>query len=95
MNKKNLQQLEQETYDFLTLIPKGKVVTYGQIAEYLGNKGLARVVWHILHNNPSEDLFPCYKVVNSQGRLAPKFVFGGLEEQKQRLEKDGINMKLN
>ena len=85
MDKKNLEQLEQETYEFLTLIPKGKVVTYGQIAEYLG----------ILHNNPSEELFPCYKVVNSQGKLAPKFVFGGADEQKIRLEKDGIKVVNN
>ena len=92
MNKKNLEQLEQETYEFLTLIPKGKVVTYGQIAENLGNKGLARVVGNILHNNPSEELFPCYKVVNSQGKLAPTFAFGGTDEQKRRLEKDGIKV---
>lgn len=95
MSKKNLETLEQETFDFLTLIPKGKVVTYGQIAEYLGNKGLARVVGNILHNNPSEDLFPCYKVVNSQGRLAPNFAFGGTDEQKRRLEKDGIKVIKN
>lgn len=95
MNKKNLIQLEQETYEFLTLIPKGKVVTYGQIAEYLGNKGLARVVGNILHNNPSEELFPCYKVVNSQGKLASSFVFGGIDEQKSRLEKDGIKVVNN
>lgn len=92
MCKKNLEMLEKETFGFLTLIPKGKVVTYGQIAEYLGNKGLARVVGNILHNNPSEELFPCYKVVNSQGKLAPNFVFGGLNEQKNRLEKDGIKV---
>lgn len=95
MGKKSLETLEQETFDFLTLIPKGKVVTYGQIAEYLGNKGLARVVGNILHNNPSEDLFPCYKVVNSQGRLAPNFAFGGTDEQKRRLEKDGIKVIKN
>ena len=95
MNKKSLEILEQETFDFLTLIPKGKVVTYGQIAEYLGNKGLARVVGNILHNNPSEELFPCYKVVNSQGKLAPNFVFGGVDEQKKRLEKDGIKVIKN
>ena len=95
MNKKSLEILEQETFDFLTLIPKGKVVTYGQIAEYLGNKGLARVVGNILHNNPSEELFSCYKVVNSQGKLAPNFVFGGVDEQKKRLEKDGIKVIKN
>ena len=93
--KKSLQELEEENFEFLTLIPKGKVVTYGQIAEYLGNKGLARVVGNILHNNPSEELFPCYKVVNGQGKLAPSFVFGGINEQKARLEKDGIKVEKN
>lgn len=91
MNK-SLKELADETYEYLTLIPKGKVVTYGQIAEHLGNRGLARVVGHILHNNPSEELFPCYKVVNSAGKLAPSFVFGGIDEQKRRLERDGIEV---
>lgn len=95
MEKKSLEKLEEETFEFLTKIPKGKVVTYGQIAEYLGNKGLARVVGNILHNNPSEELFPCYKVVNSQGKLAPNFVFGGVDEQRIRLEKDGIEVIKN
>ena len=95
MEKKNIEKLEEETFEFLTKIPKGKVVTYGQIAEYLGNKGLARVVGNILHNNPSEELFPCYKVVNSQGKLAPMFVFGGIDEQRLRLEKDGIKVVKN
>ena len=95
MKKKSLENLEEETFEFLTMIPKGKVVTYGQIAEYLGNKGLARVVGNILHNNPSEELFPCYKVVNSQGKLAPQFAFGGINEQKNRLERDGIDVIKN
>lgn len=86
------KELANETYEYLTRIPKGKVVTYGQIAEHLGNKGLARVVGHILHNNPSEELFPCYKVVNSEGKLAPSFVFGGIGEQRARLERDGIEV---
>ena len=90
--KRSLKELADETYEYLTRIPKGKVVTYGQIAEHLENRGLARVVGHILHNNPSEELFPCYKVVNSVGKLAPSFVFGGLDEQKKRLEREGIEV---
>lgn len=35
---------KQLVYDYLARIPIGKVVTYGQIAEYLGNKNLARTV---------------------------------------------------
>lgn len=84
--------LSQKVYDYLTKIPKGKVVTYKQIAEYLGNKGLARVVGTILHKNPDGDKYPCYKVLNSKGELAEAFVFGGKEVQKQRLEKDGIKV---
>ncbi|MGM9881532.1 MAG: MGMT family protein [Bacilli bacterium] len=90
--------MKEKVYDFLRTIPKGKVVTYGQIAEYLGNKKLARVVGNILHNNPDEDKYPCYKVVDSKGNLSKQFAFGGIEKQKEKLEKDGIvviNYKVN
>ncbi len=82
--------LKQKVYAYLLTIPKGKVVTYGQIAESLGNKKLARVVGNILHVNPDPDRYPCYKVVSAQGKLAAHFGFGGIEEQKRRLEADGI-----
>lgn len=84
--------LSQKVYDYLTIIPKGKVVTYKQVAEYLGNKGLARVVGSILHKNPDGDKYPCYKVLNSKGELAEAFVFGGKNIQKERLENDGIKV---
>lgn len=82
--------MEEKVYEFLKTIPKGKVVTYGQIAEYLGNKKLAQIVGNILHNNPDENEYPCYKVVNSKGNLSKKFAFGGIEKQKEKLEQDGI-----
>lgn len=82
--------MEKKIYEFLQTIPKGKVVTYGQIAEYLGNKKLSRVVGNILHKNPNEYKYPCYKVVNSKGDLSSNFAFGGIEKQKEKLEKEGI-----
>lgn len=85
--------MKEKVYEFLRIIPKGKVVTYGQIAEYLGNKKLARIVGNILHNNPDEERYPCYRVVNSKGRLSNNFAFGGIEKQKEKLEKDGIIVK--
>ncbi|MCI8700098.1 MAG: hypothetical protein HFJ47_01990 [Clostridia bacterium] len=93
-NKFNLtgDNLSQKVYDYLITIPKGKVVTYKQIAEYIGNKGLARVIGNILHKNPDGDKYPCYKVLNSKGELAEAFVFGGKEVQKRRLEEDGIKV---
>lgn len=84
--------MKEKVYKYLTNIPKGKVVTYGQIAEYLGNKKLARIVGNILHNNPDEDKYPCYKVVDSKGNLSKQFAFGGIEKQKEKLEKEGIDV---
>ena len=82
--------MKEKVYEFLRTIPKGKVVTYGQIAEYIGNKNLARVIGNILHNNPNEYKYPCYKVVDSKGNLSKQFAFGGIEKQKEKLEKEGI-----
>lgn len=84
--------MKEKVYNYLLTIPKGKVVTYSQIAEYLGNKNLARVVGNILHNNKDEYKYPCYKVVNSKGKLSRNFAFGGIEKQKEKLEKDGIEV---
>ena len=81
---------KQVVYEYLRVIPKGKVVTYGQIAEFLGNKNLARIVGSILHENPDGDKYPCYKVVNAKGNLAKNYAFGGIDCQKMRLEANGI-----
>ena len=86
---------KQIVYEYLNAIPKGKVVTYGQIAEFLGNKNLARIVGSILHENPDGDKYPCYKVVNAKGNLAENYAFGGVDCQKMRLEADGIIVKNN
>ncbi|MGN1480800.1 MGMT family protein [Porcipelethomonas sp.] len=82
--------MKKTVYDYLITIPKGKVVTYGQIAEYLGDKKLSRVVGNILHNNPDEYKYPCYKVVDRNGNLSKHFAFGGIEGQKKKLEEEGI-----
>ena len=84
---------KQKVYELLQTIPRGKVTTYGDIAKMLGNKTWARSVGNALHDNPDGDNYPCYKVVNSEGKLSRAYAFGGLEEQNRRLEKDGIVVK--
>ena len=93
-NKSGMKQkdIAKKIYEYLTKIPKGKVVTYGQIAEYLGNKGLSRIVGTALHQNPDGTKYPCYKVLNGKGELAESYVFGGAGVQKSLLENDGIEV---
>jgi O-6-methylguanine DNA methyltransferase len=78
--------------NFLTVIPKGKVVTYGQIAKAIGYPGAARAVGNVLHRNPDGSKYPCYKVVNSKGELSGHFAFGGIMIQQEKLEADGIKV---
>lgn len=52
-----------------------------------------RYVGHILHINPDSKNIPCHRVVNSKGKLAEKFAFGGWKEQKRRLMKEGVEFK--
>lgn len=84
--------MKQKVYDYLLTIPKGKVVTYKEIAEYLGNPKLCRVVGNILHHNPDENKYPCYKVVSSKGMLSSNFAFGKVEGQKMKLQQEGIEV---
>lgn len=47
-----MTDLELKVYKIVAEIPKGKVMTYGQVAEAAGNKNLARVVGNTMHKNP-------------------------------------------
>ncbi|MBR3645764.1 MAG: methylated-DNA--[Lachnospiraceae bacterium] len=78
-------------YEAVKQIPKGKVATYGLIAELAGNKKMSRAVGNALHNNPDPDSIPCFRVVNSKGELPANFAFGeGVQEQL--LREDGIEV---
>ncbi len=82
----------ERIYEVVKKIPRGKVATYGQIAQLAGNSRWARVVGYALHANPDPDLIPCYRVVNRFGGLAPAFAFGGINVQADMLRADGIEI---
>ena len=63
------KNMKEKVFNYLTTVPKGKVVTYGQIASYLGNRKLARVVGNILHNNPDKNKFNVKSNTNEKGLL--------------------------
>lgn len=82
----------EDVYAAVQAVPEGKVATYGQIALMSGHRGAARAVGNALHVNPRPGIVPCHRVVNSQGRLAPDFAFGGIDEQKRLLEAEGVTV---
>jgi methylated-DNA-protein-cysteine methyltransferase-like protein len=84
-----------EVYQVVRLIPKGRVTSYGAIAEYLGTKGSSRVVGYAMGaSGTAQPPIPAHRVVNRNGLLSGKFHFGG-ETMEQLLESEGIQVKNN
>jgi len=69
-------------------IPKGSVATYGQIAFLVDRPKNSRLVGKILSMSEHYGEYPCHRVVNCNGRIAPHF-----KEQKRLLESEGILFK--
>lgn len=83
-----------QIWQTVQLIPKGKVVTYGQIADLAGLPGRARLVGKALRNTPQlgwqEQLIPWHRVINSQGKIS--FPVGNIhfQRQKQYLQEEQV-----
>lgn len=101
---KDIKRMIADSYDLITdspskriyeavkKIPKGRVATYGQVAEMAGDRKMARAVGNALHKNPDPGTIPCYRVVNAKGELSGEFAFGGAGAQARLLEADGIEV---
>lgn len=83
---------EDLIYEVLSVvgeIPEGCVATYGQIARLIGREKNARLVGKVLSMAEFYGKYPCHRVVNHAGRLAP-----GWSEQADLLHNEGISLKV-
>ena len=79
---------ERLIYEILSVvaeIPRGRVATYGQIARLIGRERNARLVGKVLSMAETYGNYPCHRVVNHTGRLAPFFY-----EQEAQLREEGV-----
>ncbi|MCH5260060.1 MAG: MGMT family protein [Lachnospiraceae bacterium] len=89
MQKRILQ--EDLIYEILSVveeIPEGNVATYGQIAKLIGRDRNARLVGKVLSMAEYYGDYPCHRVVNHAGRLAP-----GWREQGELLRGENVPFK--
>ena len=77
-------------YAVVARIPRGRVMTYGQVASHAGRIGSGRVVGFAMRAAPAALNLPCHRVVNRLGEMAPGFCFGGAEKQRRRLRREGV-----
>lgn len=79
-------------YKIVSYVPRGKVLTYGAVAQLAGRLSPRRV-GYLLHQNRDSAKVPCHRVVSSAGRLAKNFAFGGWAGQKRNLRREGVEIK--
>ncbi|MFC4024247.1 MGMT family protein [Oceanobacillus longus] len=72
-------------------IPKGQVMTYGQIAKVAGSPRASRQVVRILHSMSNKHKLPWHRVINAKGQIAIKDKEAWME-QKLLLEDEGIEV---
>ena len=77
-------------YAIVRRVPRGRVATYGQVAELAGLGGHARQVGYALHALDAESAVPWHRVINAAGRVSPRAEPGGDSIQRQLLEREGV-----
>lgn len=81
-------------YQVVRLIPKGRVTSYGAIANYLGSAGSSRVVGYAMNAaHGQKPKVPAHRVVNRNGELTGKHHFANPFQMQELLEKEGVKIK--
>ena len=83
----------EQVYQVVRLIPKGRVTSYGAIAQYLGTRGSSRMVGYAMNGSHTvQPPVPAHRVVNRQGLLTGKYHFASATAMQDALEKEGITI---
>ena len=78
-------------YAAVRRVPRGRVATYGQIAEFARLPGQARLVGYALFALPRTTAVPWHRVINAQGRISVRGDGGGAAlRQRLLLEHEGV-----
>jgi methylated-DNA-protein-cysteine methyltransferase-like protein len=86
-------EFKNRVFKLVKQIPKGRVMTYGQLAALAGAPWAAWEVGQIAHYGPSD--LPWQRVVNKQGGLARGYTPGGYEAHRKDLEDEGVEVDKN
>jgi O-6-methylguanine DNA methyltransferase len=78
----------QRVYKIVKNIPRGKTMTYKQVACLAGSPRAYRAVGNILNKNPDPKVIPCHRVIRSDGKLGG--YQGGIKNKKALLKREGF-----
>ena len=84
-----LSDLQRRVYEIARKIPAGATLTYGEIAERLGDRLLARDVGEALGHNPFPIIVPCHRVLAAGSKIGGFSAPGGIRTKLRLLEIEG------
>lgn len=85
-----MDQKYERIYAAVKRIPRGRVATYGQIAEIAGLPRQARMVGYALNALPESRSLPWHRVINAKGEVSPRSEPGFERVQRALLEREGV-----
>ena len=84
----------EQVFQVVRLIPKGRVTSYGAIANYLGAKSSSRVVGYAMNAAHTQtEYVPAHRVLNRNGQLTGKHHFSTPYLMQELLEKEKIKVE--
>lgn len=86
-------EYRERVYKIVRRIPRGRVMTYGQIAELLGEGYTPRTVGFAMHSSP--DGTPWHRVLNAQGATSTGRIVLPHDKQQRLLEQEGVVFNQN
>jgi methylated-DNA-[protein]-cysteine S-methyltransferase len=84
-----IPQFNRRVYAIVRKVPPGATITYGEIAERLGDKTLARAVGQAMGENPTPIIMPCHRVLAAGGKTGGFSAPGGVVTKLQLLTIEG------
>jgi methylated-DNA-[protein]-cysteine S-methyltransferase len=84
-----LSDFNRRVYAIVRQVPPGATITYGEIAERLGDKTLARAVGQAMGENPTPIIMPCHRVLAAGGKTGGFSAPGGVVTKLQLLTIEG------
>jgi methylated-DNA-protein-cysteine methyltransferase related protein len=88
MVNKDDNDYRERVFQIVRMIPRGQVMTYGQIAEILGEGYTPRTVGFVMHS--SDDKTPWHRVINAQGGCSTRGLVLPHDKQQRMLEAEGV-----
>ena len=85
-------KFQLKVWNFLKKIPRGKVITYSEVAKSIGKPLAVRAVANAIGKNPLAPQIPCHRVIRSDGSLGGYSGKGGIKTKRLLLKKEGVTL---